>query len=1629
MKATFTFLFLLLFIGNQAISQTFGNEWINFSQKYLKLKISEEGLFKITYDDVVAKNLQIGTIDPHKFQIFNKGIQTPLLITGTNDGVFNQGDIIYFYGNKNDASLDKILYNNQNDLPNEEVSLFNDDNFYFLTYHPNQNGLRYTISNEPNSGLTSEPFIIAKERLNFANTYYNGEFILEGMSLSEYIEGEGYLGGAFGKGQSLSYNLNTSDFINTPTYQPKLSFYVAGRSNASSTNSTGQNHHLRLSLGSTTLFDSLFRGYKTVRKTLSIPVNSSTTNINIASVDDLGAVTDFQAPAYLEISFARNLNLFGKSKLGFSISQTKPKGLLTFSNSTITNPILIEKNGSQLIFPDNSTSNLQFILNDIQPTKNYYLGSLNDAKSLVLDDVVFKNINSSSSRSFLIISHASLSTGALAYQQYNQTIGKQTALVYTEDLYNEFYYGFHHPMALRNYCHYLIEKGNSKPEYLLLLGRGYELVKQNIIADLVPTFGFPASDNMITAGLNGSSLEPGLATGRIPARTSEEIDNYLNKLKVYNGLGNDIWRKKLVHVSGGRSLSENLSYANYQKNLFNTAKNEFFGASVVNIKKNVADPVTESLTERIVNETKNGTALISFLGHGSTVTTEVLLGNPLTLNNKEKPTFYLVNGCSTGNVFSNSKSLGEQFLLQKDFGAIGWIGTTSEGVASYLNNLSNNFYLNWFKNLYNQSITKGIQLGIKNYAQANDKLNLAHIRQYIYLGDPSLKFNSPTLADYAIDNSSVFTKNLVQNSNNQTLDLSVIAKNLGKAVLDSIGVIVERKLENNQVYPKFITKIKPIFNTDTINISLNNLGYQIEGENEIKITIDYESKIQELNELNNIATFKVFLAGNGLNSILPLNNSIIRPEEFKLQAQPDNLFTKNAEYIFEIDTVESFNSMFKKSSGVINAGLLPEWKPDVLLTNNKIYFWRAKLNLPDDRGGRWTPVNSFTIKDDAEDGFFASKNKQLKNTALVNIVDKNNNGEFQFVPDILSTYIQTRGDQASIEDERRFRYEGLGLGFNGSEFKGISIITYHSTFKGQRFSYPSPYNFINSSGLNTGYSGQYYWDTNNPVQADSLLRYLKQIPPDYYVIGYNGVNAAFNELSVDLKQELRNLGLSKFEVVNRGEPYMFWSKKGTLLGMFTKEFTANYTSSVPAIKQLIRGDVDLIYSFDVGSIKTDKIGPANEWSNAIIEYDLKQGDIVNYNIIGIDTLGNEIELLSSSNLLIDLKSINYRIYPFIKLKSNFKSPIVRKVPQIKTIQVVYKHLPEITFNPELKNDFYTKIIQEGDSVKWKIGLTNLSKYKTDSIYLNYQVSTNNSLKINQKLTQIPSLNPFESKEITIKEKTVGLSGSNTLQLNLKVAKNDDLLNFNNTIKQDYTVERDIREPLINTLFDGKNIISGEIIQPKPIIDIIVRDENKFLILNDTNFVDIYLKSSNDNNLKRINFSDRTINLIIGTKENNNLNIKYTPAKLNDGLYSLRIRAKDVTGNYNVKNDYEIEFEVINESSITKFYPYPNPVVNSMKFVFTLTGEVIPEKIKIQITTTAGKVVREIFKEELGNVKIGNNISDFTWDGTDQYGDRLANGVYFYKVFIEKANEDDFKNRKTKGDELFKNQFGKIYLLR
>jgi hypothetical protein len=211
----------------------------------------------------------------------------------------------------------------------------------------------------------------------------------------------------------------------------------------------------------------------------------------------------------------------------------------------------------------------------------------------------------------------------------------------------------------------------------------------------------------------------------------------------------------------------------------------------------------------------------------------------------------------------------------------------------------------------------------------------------------------------------------------------------------------------------------------------------------------------------------------------------------------------------------------------------------------------------------------------------------------------------------------------------------------------------------------------------------------------------------------------------------------------------------------------------------------------------------------------------------------------------------------------------------------------------------------------------------------------------------------------------------------------------------------------------------------------LKDENKFMALNDTALLSIKLKYP-DQTTRTFYFGD-TLRFYPAdlSSGQNTAKVDFTPFLSQDGDYELMVSGKDSMGNQNSTSDYRVLFTVINKAMISDMLNYPNPFTTSTAFVFTLTGSEVPQNIRIQILTVTGKIVKEITRSELGNIRIGRNITDYKWDGTDLYGQQLANGVYLYRVITNQNGKtlDKYRTSENNVDKYFNKGYGKMYLMR
>jgi len=125
-------------------------------------------------------------------------------------------------------------------------------------------------------------------------------------------------------------------------------------------------------------------------------------------------------------------------------------------------------------------------------------------------------------------------------------------------------------------------------------------------------------------------------------------------------------------------------------------------------------------------------------------------------------------------------------------------------------------------------------------------------------------------------------------------------------------------------------------------------------------------------------------------------------------------------------------------------------------------------------------------------------------------------------------------------------------------------------------------------------------------------------------------------------------------------------------------------------------------------------------------------------------------------------------------------------------------------------------------------------------------------------------------------------------------------------------------------------------------------------------------------------------------------VKYPFSALTPGSHSISVKAWDVNNN---SSDVKISFNVHADETpmVKRLYNYPNPFSTSTEFMLEHNQSCDMMDVQIQIFTIGGRLVKTIQNQV--------NTQGFTtrglfWDGRDDYGDKLANGVYIYRLQYE-----------------------------
>ncbi|MFT4600488.1 MAG: hypothetical protein ACI857_000662 [Arenicella sp.] len=1715
---------LSLLVSSVSIGQ-YANDWIDYSQKYYSFKVWEDGIYKIDYSALNSSGVPVSSISPDNFQLFGFEKEQEILIEDGNDGSFDPGDYILFYGQKNTIWMDSVMYGGSENVGNEFYAHYNDTIHYFLSWNSGSaNERMIELTDVAFTSYSPLNFFIKSSVAEFHSSYLPG-FSIAGMSYSEYISGEGWFGPGINATAPNPYHdvIVPSANYYTAVGAPPVKVRSVSASNSSAITTGTNNHHLQINYSNADILavDTSFHGYKLNKIEFEFPVTDLaglTTKFRHELIDDLGVPTDFQNVASVEMWYPHDMSIANASSFDLIVpfNTSESSSRLDLTNFNAPNPHgfivgdqikkvpIIENLGIHQLLVPNAVGGEDQELIIIDETEIINIISLN----AVNGSGNFTNYTAQDyEAAYIIVSADPLMTSSEDYRLYRESAaggGFNAKLIDVAELSLQFGGGvLKHPFAIRNFVKYAYATTTFKPTNLFLIGKGIREGNENVASQagvrqstlsyewsLVPAYGFPCSDILLTSNLLGNGLEPLVPTGRLAAKTPAEVDLYLSKMMEYElaqdpnsayNIPDKLWQKHILHFGGGSNANEQGQFKNYLAHYEQYLEDTLFGGQVNSFYKTVSDPI-DPVTLYEVNEyINNGVSLMTFFGHASVDGFDQNVDEPSNWNNKGKYPVVVGNGCLAGNVFEpTALSTSEKYLLVADKGSIAFLANVKQAFSNSLHQYSNDLFHRISGEDYGLSLGKQIQNTIYTVSGTTGGQSFGTdnvMTQMTLHGDPALKVNSHLNPEFEINSSTVFITPETVDLSVDSIDVNVVLYNLGMATNDTFAIELTRSFPNNGPDSTYSILVPGSDYVDTVVFTIpfyNNIAV---GINEFKIVVDQPSIVTEqYDEVgNNQLVFQEIFDVDGIYPVWPYDFAVVPNDTITLKGSTVNPFAGLGSYRFEIDTTDLFNSPQHKYASVTQEGGVVEveydqWfnvgnndSNDLVLGDSAVYFWRVAY---EDTGAYYWIENSFQHIEDkvgwGQEHFFQFKNNDFLFIDYNRAQRKRLFGPAYRTIDCdvygsATTWLETAFTLYHVDGEiAEYNFCTINPQILVCIIDPVTLKPWKTLYDYGGGIIANPDNDFgnhnNNGGCRPRPEAHFSFWQGIPTEMDAFDNMIaNEVPDGHYVMIYSARYADFSEWDAQTYATFASLGADSLAVTQTEDrPFIIFTKKGNTGGAgqaVSNGGTVELFGSNPS--ELI-GFADTLWGFDFfGAESSPIIGPAANWQTLYWNLDSLESptdDSTRLHLEGIDWAGNKTilmdTLIQNKDSIINLNTIvDATVYPHIQLTAYQWDGTGFTPSQIDGWHVLYEDVPEAALDGSAGVYFIPSDTStyEGQDIAVAFDIDNISDLPMDSLLVSYWIEDTDHNIIPIPYDRQDSLRVGQTIRDTLHIGSLGIVGLNSLWVEVNpyvTAFQKDQLekyHFNNKGQIPFTIIGDDENPILDVTFNGYHILNGDIVDPTSEIIITLKDDNPYLLMDseeDTALFSLFMTDPAGVQ-HRMNFrnslGEPLMEWVPADGGNKKFKIITNEYFEQNGTYRLLVQGSDRSGNISGDIDYDIEFEVDHNSSITNLMNYPNPFTTSTRFVFTLTGAEVPDEFTIQIMNVSGTVVREITRDELGDIQIGRNITDFEWDGTDEFGDKLARGVYLYRVIV-KLNGEDIDHRNSGADEYFTKSFGKMYLL-
>jgi hypothetical protein len=193
----------------------------------------------------------------------------------------------------------------------------------------------------------------------------------------------------------------------------------------------------------------------------------------------------------------------------------------------------------------------------------------------------------------------------------------------------------------------------------------------------------------------------------------------------------------------------------------------------------------------------------------------------------------------------------------------------------------------------------------------------------------------------------------------------------------------------------------------------------------------------------------------------------------------------------------------------------------------------------------------------------------------------------------------------------------------------------------------------------------------------------------------------------------------------------------------------------------------------------------------------------------------------------------------------------------------------------------------------------------------------------------------------------------------------------------------VAPPAITIGIDSQHLADGDVVSPNPTFTIALEDSSGF----DFSGAPV-----------RLYFDDESVEEDRFTLTHESQSIRQAivtfHAEVVTGQHHLLVEATDINGNTGTQG---LDFTVEGDFELVAIANHPNPFTDKTIIAFTLQD--LAEEVRLDIYTVSGRLIRSF--TDLNDV---SGYIEKDWDGMDDDGNEVANGVYYLRFTAKKGDK-------------------------